>query len=96
MSNLTNTMLAFTLFGLDQTKTLALIALAVFIIVRVVNTDKFKSLFAKKEVAAADYNYGQLSNAMKVIHDHVGKVGNEEEKEALDSLVRLIMKSGGK
>lgn len=96
MFNLTNPIIAFTLFGLDQTKTLALVALAAFIVFRLVNTDKVKALFSKKPVVATDYNYGSLSASMKVIHDHVNKVGNEDEKQALDSLVRLIMKSGEK
>lgn len=82
------------MFNLTTPQLVVSAVVAVFIVFKLLSSDKVKAFFTAKKTATPSYNYTKLSSAMKDIHDHVSKVGTSEEKDALDNLVRLIMKSG--
>lgn len=79
-------------FGLTYLQA-AGIALIALLVIRVLFGDNVKSVFQKKPESLLSYDYQGLANALKVLHDHVDLVGEDEEIEALDSLAKLILRN---
>lgn len=68
---------------------------AVLLVIRFLSSDKVKarvSEVVKKTKNSNSSNYSELSKALKVLHDHVARVGSEEEQANLDTLARLVLK----